>query len=171
MLVFCPEGIEMIVGIISDSHDNIPVVKKAILLLNERKVDFIIHAGDYVAPFTIRLFKEFNCPWIGVFGNNDGEKKGLTMVSESRIQEPPYELNLGGKSVYITHDLHLLSEDGIVPGRDIVIYGHTHQASVEKKGGQLYINPGELCGYVTGRCTIGILDTEKMEVEIVEIKN
>ncbi|MCX7943967.1 MAG: metallophosphoesterase [Deltaproteobacteria bacterium] len=159
----------MIIGIISDSHDNITLIKKAISLLNERNVNMVIHAGDYVAPFTVRLFKEFKCPWIGVFGNNDGEKKGLTVVSESRIQEPPYELNLGGKSVYITHDINVASEDGIIPGRDIIIFGHDHQASIKRINNQLYINPGELCGYVSGKSTIAILNTEKMEAEIIEI--
>ncbi len=159
----------MLIGIIADSHDNILVIKKAISYLNERKVNMVIHAGDYVAPFSVRLFKEFNCPWIGVFGNNDGEKKGLTLVSESRIQEPPYELNLGGKSVFITHDIEMISEDGIVPGRDIVIYGHNHQSSVSKKNNQLYVNPGELCGYVTGKSTLAILDTDKMDAEIIEV--
>lgn len=159
----------MIIGIISDSHDNIPIVKKAIAYLNEKNVNMVIHAGDYVAPFTVRLFREFKCPWIGVFGNNDGEKKGLTLVSENRIQEPPYELNLGGKSVYITHDINLESQDGIILGRDIVIFGHNHQASVNKKDNQLYVNPGELCGYVMGRSTLAILNTEKMDAEIIEI--
>ncbi len=159
----------MIIGIISDSHDNVPAIRKAIAFLNEKKVNMVIHAGDYVAPFAVRLFKELDCPWIGVFGNCDGEKKGLTLVSESRIQEPPYELNLGGKSVYITHDINIASEDGVIPGRDIVICGHTHQASVSRKENQLYINPGELCGYVYGKSTLAILDTEKMDAEIVEI--
>jgi putative phosphoesterase len=160
----------MIIGIISDSHDNVPVVKKAIALLNEKKVNMVIHAGDYVAPFTVRLFKEFVCPWIGVFGNYDGENKGLTVVYENRIQEPPYELNLGGKSVYITHDLFLEFPDGNVPGRDVIIYGHNHQASIEKRNNQIYINPGELCGYVSGKSTIALLNTENLEAEIIEIK-
>ncbi|MGC8928332.1 MAG: metallophosphoesterase [Myxococcota bacterium] len=159
----------MIIGIISDSHDNIPLIRRAIVYLNEKNVNMVIHAGDYVAPFSVRLFKEFNSPWIGVFGNNDGEKKGLTVVSENRIQEPPYELNLGGKSVYITHNINLESQDGIIPGRDIIIFGHNHEASISKKGNQLYINPGELCGYITGRATLAILDTDKMDAEIVEI--
>lgn len=159
----------MIIGIISDSHDNMNIIKKAINYLNEKRVDMVIHAGDYVAPFSVRLFKELNCPWIGIFGNCDGEKRGLTLVSENRIQEAPYELNLGGKSVYITHDISSVSEDGIILGRDIVISGHTHQPFVTKKGNQLYINPGELCGYLTGKSTLAILDTEKMDADIVEI--
>lgn len=160
----------MIIGIISDSHDNISLIRKAISFLNEKNVNMVIHAGDYVAPFAVRLFRDFICPWIGVFGNNDGERKGLTVVSESRIQEPPYELNLGGKSVYITHDINLASEDGMILGRDIVIFGHSHQPSINNVGNQLYINPGELCGYVTGKSTLAILDTEKMHAEIIELK-
>ncbi len=159
----------MLIGIISDSHDNIPIIKKAINFLNSRNINMVIHAGDYVAPFTVKLFKEFKCPWIGVFGNNDGEKKGLTLVSENRIQEAPYELNLGGKSVYITHDLDMFAQEGKIPDRDIIIHGHQHHAYIRKVDSQIYINPGELCGYVSGKCTLAILDTDTLEAEIIEI--
>lgn len=159
----------MLIGIISDSHDNLPAIKKAIETLNSRKVNMVIHAGDYVAPFAVRLLMELNCPWIGVFGNNDGERKGLTLISENRIQEAPYELNLGGKSVYIVHDLDMFSLNGSVPDRNIIISGHLHQASVRKTGNQIYINPGELCGYVSGKSTFAILDTEILEAEVIEL--
>lgn len=159
----------MLIGIISDSHDNLPAIKKAIEALNRRKVGMVIHAGDYVAPFAVRPLMGLNCPWIGVFGNNDGERKGLTLASENRIQEAPYELNLGGKSVYIVHDLDMFSTNGTVPDRNIIISGHLHQASVRKTGSQIYINPGELCGYLSGKSTFAILDTETLEAEIIEL--
>ena len=39
---------------------------------------------------------------------------------------------------------------------------------IERKGKTLAINPGELCGYLTGKSTIAILDTVKNQAEIVE---
>ncbi len=159
----------MLIGAISDTHDNLPMVEKAIRRLNDEKVELVLHAGDYVAPFVIPYFKALNAKLIGVFGNNDGERRGLTLKSEGRIQEPPYELNLGGKSIYITHDLEDVP-DGKVPGRDIIIYAHTHQPSVDLRDAQLYVNPGELCGLLTGKSTVAVVDTEAMTAEIVELK-
>ncbi len=67
----------MLIGIMSDTHDNLPAIRKAVEFFNERNVDLVIHAGDYVAPFVARELKKLKAPLKGVFGNNDGERKGL----------------------------------------------------------------------------------------------
>ena len=48
----------MLIGIMADTHDNLPMVERAIRRLNEAKVELALHAGDYVSPFVIPLFKE-----------------------------------------------------------------------------------------------------------------
>ena len=69
----------MIIGVISDSHDDIINVKQAIKIFNEYKVDYVIHAGDYIYPGIVLEFKNLNknVKFVGVLGNNDGEKIGL----------------------------------------------------------------------------------------------
>lgn len=53
---------------------------------------------------------------------------------------------------------------------DVVIYGHTHKAEMEKKEDKaLMINPGECCGHLTRRRTVAILDLEKDESKIVQV--
>lgn len=64
----------MLIGIMSDTHDNLIFTKKAIKLFNSRKVEHVIHAGDYTSPFTLKLFRELKCKYTGIFGNNDGDK-------------------------------------------------------------------------------------------------
>ncbi|MDD9973593.1 MAG: metallophosphoesterase family protein, partial [Candidatus Poribacteria bacterium] len=39
----------MKLGVMSDSHDNIPNVKRAVALFNEIGVDLVVHAGDFIA--------------------------------------------------------------------------------------------------------------------------
>jgi len=51
-----------------------------------------------------------------------------------------------------------------------VVHGHAHEAKVYRKGRTLIVNPGEACGYLTGRSTIALLDTSKLEVKIVELR-
>lgn len=50
----------MKIGILSDSHDNMPKLARAVELFNEEKVELVLHAGDLVSPITanelIRLF-------------------------------------------------------------------------------------------------------------------
>ena len=51
MLVF-----EMKIGLISDTHDNIQNIRKAISLFNDKNVSFVIHAGDIVSPEAVEAF-------------------------------------------------------------------------------------------------------------------
>ncbi|RLI45996.1 YfcE family phosphodiesterase, partial [Candidatus Bathyarchaeota archaeon] len=41
----------MLIGIMADTHDRLPLLDKAVKRLNEEKVKLVLHAGDYVAPF------------------------------------------------------------------------------------------------------------------------
>jgi len=47
----------MITGIISDTHDNMMTLKKAVDYFNDRNVLHVIHAGDFTSPFTFRVLK------------------------------------------------------------------------------------------------------------------
>ncbi|MDH5634731.1 MAG: metallophosphoesterase family protein, partial [Candidatus Bathyarchaeota archaeon] len=67
----------MIVGIMSDTHDHLPLVDIAVKKLVDEKVQLVLHAGDYISPFVIPHFKPFKGKFIGVFGNNDGDHEFL----------------------------------------------------------------------------------------------
>ena len=73
------------IGILSDTHDNLVKLEKAVIFFNKNRVGFVFHAGDFVAPFTIAKLNELSCEWAGVFGNNDGEREGLSRISEGKI--------------------------------------------------------------------------------------
>ena len=165
------EPYEMIVGIMADTHDNVPAIEKAISFFNQKKVVFVVHAGDFIAPFSLKPLEDLRCPWIGVFGNNDGEKKGLTSFSKGRIQPAPYELNLDGKKVVVVHDIETFdSEDLSKKEAKLLIHGHTHEPEVKKgDDGILYVNPGEVGGWLKGRHTVALVDTEKLEATVEDI--
>ena len=63
----------MKLGIISDSHDQVENIKKAVEIINKEKVDFVYHCGDLCSPFVLHLLAELNCPVKIVFGNNDAD--------------------------------------------------------------------------------------------------
>jgi uncharacterized protein len=64
----------MKIGIISDTHDDIENVRRAIGIFSKEEVLYVIHAGDYVFPGSVMEFKNLNARLIGVLGNNDGER-------------------------------------------------------------------------------------------------
>jgi putative phosphoesterase len=77
----------MILGIVADSHDNLPKLKKAIALFNKKNTSLVLHAGDYVAPFSVGILENnLNCEYVGVFGNCDGERAGLTKRSQGKVR-------------------------------------------------------------------------------------
>jgi hypothetical protein len=157
------------IGIISDTHDNIPKIKEAVSTFNLKGVDFVIHAGDYVAPFSIAPLEKLKCDYAGVFGNNDGEKAGLTKKSGEKIKAQPFLVEFDGKKILILHEpnnLDALTETQIY---DIIIYGHTHNPVIEKQGKTLIINPGECCGWLTGKSTIALVDLNDMSAKIIKV--
>jgi len=90
----------MIIGIMSDSHDNLDRIKQAIDKFNNLAVGYVIHLGDICSPFSVRLFDELKCDYIGVFGNNDGELIGISRLSHGKFHKPPLYLRLGVVSSY-----------------------------------------------------------------------
>jgi predicted phosphodiesterase len=51
----------------------------------------------------------------------------------------------------------------------VVVHGHDHKAKVERRGSTLIVNPGEVCGYVSGRSSFGVLDTDRLEADIHDL--
>jgi len=78
----------MLVGIISDTHDNLPALKKAIQIFKENKIEMLIHCGDWVSPFVFEFFdvemESLKIPVKTVVGNNPGDIK-RTLMSNSQI--------------------------------------------------------------------------------------
>jgi putative phosphoesterase len=159
----------MLIGIIADTHDNLIYTRKAIELFNKRKVEHVIHAGDYTSPFTLKLFKELNCKYDGVFGNNDGDKLLLLEKSEGNIHNQPYIFTLNNKKIIVMHEHHVINALADSGHFDLVIYGHTHKPDVRKVKYTLIVNPGEAGTWLYGTSTVALTDLNKMEAEIIEL--
>ncbi len=164
----------MIVGIMADTHDNLPLVDKAVKRLNEEKVELVLHAGDYIAPFVVSHFSPLKAKLIGVFGNNDGDKQLL----RKRFTE--FGVDIRGKFAEVAVDglriamLHGEEEELLkslisAESHDVIVHGHTHEAKTYRKGETLIINPGEVCAYLSGKSTIATLNTKMLDVKIITL--
>lgn len=165
----------MLLGLISDTHDNLPIVDRVVKRLNREDVRLVLHAGDYIAPFVIPKFKELKGQLIGVFGNNDGDRRLLRKKSNEldglEIRGNFAETFTAGLRIGLLHgDEEELLKALINSGRfDAVVHGHTHKAEVHRIGKTLVVNPGEACGYLSGESTIALFDTDNRKAEIVEL--
>jgi len=161
----------MKIGIISDTHDNLPQIKKAVDIFNRGKVELILHAGDFVSPFTFLEFKNLNCPLKGVFGNNDGDKLYLLEKFKGigEIYSAPYETIIDHKNIIMLHKEKLIDALAESQKYDVIIYGHTHRTDLHKIGKTLIINPGECGGWLSGKSTIALLDLTNLKAIIIDL--
>jgi uncharacterized protein len=168
------DGNKMIIGIISDTHDRLPLIDEAVKQLNELKVELVLHAGDFVSPFVVNSFKNLKAPLIGVFGNNDGDKAFL----KQKFTEIGADLrgrfafvNVDGLRIALLHgdNRELMRSLLELESHDVLVSGHTHEPKTYRKGNTLVINPGEACGLLSGKSTIAVFDTETLEVKTIQL--
>lgn len=141
----------MMIAVMSDTHDHIWNVQKVLQVVKQRRVEAMIHCGDFVAPFVLKALNEAGVPVHGVFGNNDGDqftltKLSLTALSHITLYGLVGECNLDGFQVGFSH-YRPVAEGLAAGGRfDLVCFGHSHEASLETVGRTTLLNPGEVMG-------------------------
>ena len=158
----------MRLGIISDSHDNIWNLDKA---LSRIDADLLIHCGDFCAPFIMDHLAGFKGEVHCVFGNIDDRKKKKKKAEEHdniTLHGDIAELDIDDKKIAIVHN-HLVAEALASTGKyDIVFFGHTHQKKDEMIQETRLINPGEIMGRL-GKPGYAIYDTSKDELSFIDL--
>jgi len=164
----------MLIGLMSDSHDNIKGVKDALKAFSQREVELILHAGDMIGSGNCYTFEGCGMPVKLVYGNNDGDRVGLKRDFERVGGE--YlgdfgEIEAAGLKIAMLHG----TEDSLVKAivasglYDVVVRGHNHRAEVTCYGKTLLVNPGEIWGHFTGLSSVAVLDTADMNAEFIEL--
>lgn len=134
----------MLVGFVSDTHDNAEQVDAAIDVFEAEGVETVVHCGDFVAPFSVTPF-DGDWNFYAVRGNNDGEWAVESTVDEfGTYLGEMGELTLGNAQVAVYHGTSDAIVDALVEcgGYDYVLHGHTHEAGTEEYEGTVRINPG-----------------------------
>ena len=160
----------MLIGIISDTHDNVDAIDRAVRIFKEYKVDLVLHLGDIVAPMTISNFDGLNIKFVR--GNNDGDilniKKRIEEIGGDYLGDIS-QLDLDGKSFALYHGTHpqilfaLIHSDKY----DYILRGHTHKQQDERVGSTRIINPGALYG--RAEKSIAVLDVLEDNLEFIDI--
>ena len=165
----------MLIGIISDSHENMDSIDAAVKIFNSYNVAIVLHAGDIISPITYSHFAKLKMRMRLVFGNNDGEKKFLTekFSQIGTISSAPDEFVLeeGGKQIMfvLLHEPFNLDELIKSQKYDYIVYGHTHKQDLRTVGKTTIINPGESGGWLLGKKSVAILDTETHNVKFINL--
>lgn len=155
--------------IISDSHDNMDKITKSIKIAKENNVVRVIHLGDFISPFAIAPFTDGDFEFNAVFGNNDGELLYLQKRAMYKISNSPHWMNTENKRLYLMHEPFALYPAIRSQLYDFVFFGHTHRLTIKRYDKTLVINPGESCGYLTGKATCVLLNPENSWVRVIEL--
>lgn len=168
----------MKIAILSDIHDHIWNLKKAIKLLKEKECEAVIFCGDMCSPFTARLLMDAKIKTYAVWGNNDEDhwamvqKAGEDFIAYPLTQEFG-ETEIDGRKVSFCHYPMLGQLLATTGHYDAVFHGHTHKTYQKMVGKTLLANPGAVCGIVFGKpglASFMIYDTKENSVKLVEIK-
>ena len=163
----------MVIGIISDTHDNVENIKKAVEIFKKHKVEFVIHAGDIVAPASVKYFKGLNMKF--VFGNCDGDRHKIDeKVREINGQHygRVMELKLKGKKLCVFHGDDIVKTDQLLGAEyDYFIHGHTHAPEDKMHNNTRVLCPGgHYLGDPSDYNKVIILDVEKDKVLFEDVK-
>ena len=144
----------MKIGVVSDTHGLLrPEVMTALAGVEE-----ILHLGD-VGRMSVLEGLARIAPVTAVRGNVDREGK-CGELPETEV------VLVGGRYVYMLHELEKLHLDPAAGRFGAVLFGHSHVPNFYRRKGVLYFNPGS-CGPRRFRLpvTVGLLAVEEGELE------
>jgi len=151
----------MIIGVISDSHDNIEYLEEALTRLDS--CDLILHCGDVSGQEAAQVLAEHKVVVHVVQGNTDtfstDDLDGVV------YHEGSAELTLDGQEVFMTHFPEIAQIAAMSPSFDVVFHGHTHVQNDLVVDGTHMVNPGELEGR-TPHTGYAVYDTEDNSITL-----
>lgn len=124
------DGKTNVIGLISDTHGLLRPEAVAALA----GCELIVHAGD-VGKREILVELGRIAEVVAVRGNVDTEARARELPETAVAQA-------GRVQIYVLHNLEDLDLKPSAAGFQVVVSGHTHKFSEERKEGVLYVNPG-----------------------------
>ncbi|HEY7320079.1 MAG TPA: metallophosphoesterase family protein [Candidatus Binatia bacterium] len=149
-----------VIGLISDTHG---LVRPQALAALEG-VEQIIHAGDIGKPEVIVALQGI-APVAAIRGNIDRGVWARRLPNTKLIK-------IGGKRIFVIHNIKELKRDHAACGYQVVISGHSHMPAIVTRDGVLFVNPGS-AGPRRFKLPIAVgkllLEDDQVRAEIIEL--
>ncbi|MBN2500272.1 MAG: metallophosphoesterase [Anaerolineales bacterium] len=163
----------MLVGILSDIHDNLENLDKALAVFKERGIKQIVFCGDFCSPIPARVLGEYDGKVHCVFGNGDGDRFAILRFAKNLdnnlvLHGEHAELDFAGVKVAVTHYPFYAQALARTGDYRAVFSGHTHELHQEYIGDCLWLNPGEVLGW-KGKATCAVYDSQQNTAEIITL--
>lgn len=161
----------MKIGIMADIHDHVDHLRYAISLFNAHQCGVILIAGDLVSPLVVPSLRKLTGKVFVCYGDNDGNRRGIAsgMSIVGTLGHGPFCVKTtDGLKITMAHQLNEMRD--CLGDSDVFVFAHTHRPSIVKdKHERLFINPGEVAGWMFRKPTVVILDSESRETEVVQL--
>ncbi len=163
----------MKIAVMSDSHDNLWNLRKAMRKIKEAGIKEVIHLGDLISPFMLEEVEDYAGTIHLIYGNNNGDhillqKKIAALEGKVKFHGWLGELDRNDKKIGFIHDPLLAKKVAKSGDYHVVFFGHTHLWHEETVSNCLLLNPGEILGKKEAP-GFGIFDIESMAFEKVQI--
>ena len=163
----------MLVGVLSDIHDNLENLDKALAIFNARGIKQVVFCGDFCSPIPSRVLGEYDGEVHCVFGNGDGDRFAMGRFSKELdnnlvLHGEHAELDFDGVKVAVTHYPFYAQALARTGDYQAVFSGHTHEQHQETIGDCLWLNPGEVLGW-KGQATCAVYNTQANTAEIIKL--
>jgi hypothetical protein len=160
----------MRLGVVSDTHGHADYTRQAVRMLESLGVDRVVHCGDVGSKEVVELFSQW--PTNFVVGNCDHhpERLAAAIAEAGQTCHGAFgELHLAGKRIALLHsdDRARFLEVTCCGAWDLVCYGHTHVAAIDRRGRTLIVNPGAL--YRANPHSIAVVDLSELEASIITL--
>lgn len=160
----------MRLGVISDTHGHAENTRQAVRMLESLEVDRLLHCGDIGTPEIVELL----APWPTdyVLGNcdyNQGELATAIAAAGQTFHDQFGELEIVGRRIALlhSHDRRKFREVTENGQWDLVCYGHTHIASIDRHDETMVLNPGAL--YRANPHSLAIVELPVLEAELINL--
>lgn len=161
----------MQIGILADIHDNVDNIRHAINLLNGLQVEVVLIAGDFVSPLVVPSLRKLRGEVVACLGDNDGNRIGIAggmRIVGTLAHGPVCYRTDDGVRILMAHQLTEVRD--WIDGADVVVFAHSHRASIATdRHGRLFVNPGEVGGWMFRRPSVALLETTTKDARIVEL--
>lgn len=137
----------MLLGVLSDTHDNRERTRTAVSILQSKSVDALVHCGDITTPEIVRQCCEI--PLYFCFGNHDSDTAAELRCAAEDVGAECLgwggEILLGNKRIGVTHGHMSVDVRPLLEGKpDYLLTGHFHQHADWSDDGVRRICPGAL---------------------------
>lgn len=162
----------MRIAIISDSHDHIPNLQRAVKRANQEHAELLLHCGDLISPFMLSHLQAFQGPVHLIYGNNAGDQHLIASrcAAMADIVHHGFHgtLTAGSLRIALQHYPDQARELARSGTFNLVCCGHDHIYAVEQINGCLLINPGDLLGK-DAQPAFAMLDTADFSVRRIAV--